>query len=111
MKIIKVPLCTDIENLEIYTAWRKEVKTLLGVDLHVTTGNGPWEFVWRRGRLFRRTSSGVFFYLAYNPRGFCENKISVLCRCGNTTFKLQLPGYECLATCSKCGKEEVVYDG
>ena len=36
---------------------------------------------------------------------------SVYCACGADTFRLGYGYYECCATCVRCGKKHVVYDG
>lgn len=35
----------------------------------------------------------------------------VLCECGHDTFRLKYGEYECVAVCTACGLEDVVYDG
>lgn len=65
------------------------------------------------GNIFCRESGDVFW--TYSDLGYTQGHspdgIGVICSCGNDKFHLNYGCYEIEATCSKCKKHEIVYDG
>lgn len=97
---------------EDYEKWKREAYEKIGYkgEEHILSGQAPYEFVWKNGRLYQRSGSVVetkgFFY-AEIGRGYPD----ILCDCGNHTFEAESGYYSLSLRCAACGVSQCVYSG
>lgn len=110
MEIIAVQK-RDWQNVprEIHEKWKAEQYKRIGYSGtdYLFTGSGPWDFMWKDGRLYCRD-------LGYNEELFTSvdnaGMPDVICECGNDRFFLEYGSYSIIAKCP-CGKSQQVYSG
>ena len=120
MKIIKIEK-EEIEDRDQanFDIARKEINKKVGVpeECWLACGSGPWEFVWFEENLYSRClgyedcSSPHFKIHSDKLISYNDTNKEVLCQCGNTEFTLKYGCYEISAHCTKCGNDDIVYDG
>jgi hypothetical protein len=88
----------DGESLD---SFEYRVKNILGRDCQAWSGSVIEAMVTDGGMIYWRESIDEHF----------TSSSRVICECGGFEFSISYGSYECIGTCSECGKSASVYSG
>jgi len=100
---------TDWDN------WKAQANAKLGrpAEDYYYSGNGPWDFVFVDGRMFKREADQKFFYCeqGHHRSEAADHYPDIICGCGSDKFQAAYGSYSLILKCLSCGQEECVYSG